>query len=110
MSPEWSNLREPFSAGSCDSAIHDGVLMVNYARSMYNGHQSVILWNEQIDYFRAEAFYMVVSAQGKVLTPATSLGKNLPLNSDEAPIYHDGTVYWACSYRGSIHVMKLNVQ
>ncbi|MBP3293733.1 MAG: hypothetical protein J6N32_08265, partial [Clostridia bacterium] len=34
------NTKEPFSAGSCDSAIHDGVLMVTYARSMYNGHQS----------------------------------------------------------------------
>lgn len=34
------NTKIPFHAGNCDSAIHDGVLMVNYAREMYNGHQS----------------------------------------------------------------------
>ena len=35
-----SNTKAPFAAGNCDSAIHNGVLMVNYARTMYNGHQS----------------------------------------------------------------------
>lgn len=30
----------PFDAGKCEGAIADGKLMVNYARKMYNGHQS----------------------------------------------------------------------
>ena len=32
--------KEPFRAGNCDIAIKDGVLVCNYARQMYNGHQS----------------------------------------------------------------------
>jgi len=34
------NTKRPFHAGNCDSAIGDGKLIVNYAREMYNGHQS----------------------------------------------------------------------
>ncbi len=34
------NTKIPFDAGSCSSAIGDGRLMVNYARTMYSGHQS----------------------------------------------------------------------
>lgn len=30
----------PFDAGNCDVVIADGILMCNYAREMYNGHQS----------------------------------------------------------------------
>ncbi len=30
----------PFDAGNCDIAIYDGVLVCNYGREMYNGHQS----------------------------------------------------------------------
>ena len=30
----------PFDAGSCDMTIHNGILAVNFARTMYNGHQS----------------------------------------------------------------------
>ena len=37
---EDGNTKIPFSHGNCVSAIGDGYLMVNYARSMYNGHQS----------------------------------------------------------------------
>ncbi|MDR1642325.1 MAG: leucine-rich repeat protein [Clostridiales bacterium] len=29
-----------FNGSTCDFAIHDGVFMVSYARTMYNGHQS----------------------------------------------------------------------
>ena len=32
--------KEPFGAGNCDMAINNGILMINYARGMYNGHQS----------------------------------------------------------------------
>src|SRR5690606_34356343 len=34
------NTKIPFDAGNCVSAIGNGYLMVNYARLMYNGHQS----------------------------------------------------------------------
>lgn len=34
------NTKTPFDAGNCVSAIGNGCLMVNYARLMYNGHQS----------------------------------------------------------------------
>ncbi|MBQ3054683.1 MAG: hypothetical protein IJC88_01105 [Oscillospiraceae bacterium] len=34
------NTRVPFDAGTCSSALHGNVLMVNYGREMYNGHQS----------------------------------------------------------------------
>jgi hypothetical protein len=30
----------PFDAGNCDVVIADGILMCNYAREMYSGHQS----------------------------------------------------------------------
>lgn len=30
----------PFDAGNCAMAVNDGILAVNYAREMYNGHQS----------------------------------------------------------------------
>ncbi len=36
----WSYTYWPFWFGNCDSAIGNGKLMVNYARRMYNGHQS----------------------------------------------------------------------
>lgn len=32
--------RNPFSSGNCSVAINNGVLACNYARTMYNGHQS----------------------------------------------------------------------
>ncbi len=32
--------KKPFDAGNCDVAINGKVLMVNYARKMYSGHQS----------------------------------------------------------------------
>ena len=37
---EDGNTKVPFRSGNCSSAIGNGQLMVNYARSMYNGHQS----------------------------------------------------------------------
>lgn len=37
---EDGNTKIPFDAGGCNSAISDGVLMVTYAREMYNKHQS----------------------------------------------------------------------
>jgi hypothetical protein len=37
---DTGNTKTPFHAGLCVSAIGNGVLMVNYARTMYNGHQS----------------------------------------------------------------------
>ena len=37
---EDSNTREPFAAGNCDIAVNGNYVAVNYARHMYNGHQS----------------------------------------------------------------------
>ena len=34
------NTREPFRAGNCDAVIRGDILVVNYARKMYSGHQS----------------------------------------------------------------------
>lgn len=39
---EW-NTAYPFDAGTCVTAINDGILLCNYAREMYNGHQSSAL-------------------------------------------------------------------
>ena len=36
--------KKPFDAGNCDMAVNGGYLAVNYARSMYNGHQSNSVW------------------------------------------------------------------
>ncbi len=33
------NTQYPFEAGNCDIALNNGVLVVSYAREMYNGHQ-----------------------------------------------------------------------
>lgn len=30
----------PFAHGNCDAAIQDGIFLVNFAKSMYNGHQA----------------------------------------------------------------------
>ena len=32
--------KQPFEGGNCDVAVNGNALMVNYARQMYNGHQS----------------------------------------------------------------------
>lgn len=37
---EDGNTKIPFNHGNCIATIGDGKLMVNYARTMYNGHQS----------------------------------------------------------------------
>ena len=36
--------KKPFDAGNCDAAMNGKYLAVNYARSMYNGHQSNSVW------------------------------------------------------------------
>ncbi|WP_409346097.1 hypothetical protein [Paenibacillus sp. MBLB4367] len=65
----------------------------------------VILWTENSKSV-SESFYMVLSAGGDVITPATSLGiKNL--NSYEVPIYHNGLVYWAYTYNGKLRVVSI---
>jgi len=37
---EGCGTRYPFSAGNCDMDIQNGIIAINYARQMYNGHQS----------------------------------------------------------------------
>ena len=65
----------------------------------------IILWTENSQY-ASEAFYMVLTLDGDVITPATSLGR-LKLNSYEMPIYHNGLVYWAYAYDGKIRVVSI---
>ncbi|WP_052380353.1 copper amine oxidase N-terminal domain-containing protein [Paenibacillus camerounensis] len=61
----------------------------------------VILWSTDED-----TFYMVLSEDGTVITPATSLGGQ-PLNSFERPVYYDGAVYWAAVKNGRLKIMSL---
>jgi len=65
----------------------------------------IILWTENSQP-ATESFYMVLSADGDVITPATSLG-SLKLNSYEMPIYHNGHVCWAYAYDGKIRVASI---
>lgn len=65
----------------------------------------VILWTESGGSV-LESYYMVLSAGGDVLTPATSLG-GLKLNSYEMPIYQDGLVYWAYAYNGCLRAVSI---
>jgi len=69
----------------------------------------VILWSERKDSAQ-ETFYMVLTAYGDIITPATSLGKGYLLNSHEAPIAHEGKVYWTCSSNDRIRVISLDLQ
>lgn len=66
----------------------------------------VILWTEDHESEPSESFYMVLSAGGDVITPATSLGRR-NVNSYEMPVYHNGLVYWACSYNGKLRVVSI---
>ena len=38
------NTKEPFTGGTCDVAVNDNYLAVNYGRHMYSGHQSNSVW------------------------------------------------------------------
>lgn len=46
------NTKCPFRSGNCDAAISGNVLAVNYARSMYSGHQSNSVFAVNIDTMR----------------------------------------------------------
>jgi len=63
----------------------------------------VILWATD-----ADTFYMILSADGEVLTPATSLN-GVPLNAAERPVYHNGSVYWAASLHQKLGVYSIAV-
>ncbi len=65
----------------------------------------VLLWTENNELV-SESFYMVLTAGGDVITPATSLGR-LNLNSYEVPIYYNGLVYWAYAYNGKLRVVSI---
>ncbi len=65
--------------------------------------QIIILWAT-----KGDTLYMVLSASGDVLTPATSLG-GLPLNSFEQPVYHKGTVYWVAIVNGRLKVISIEI-
>lgn len=79
----------------------------------------IILWTEKrelkmgvaytLGESYTESFYMVLTADGTVITPATSLG-SLKLNSYEMPVYHNGTVYWANVFNGKLKVISLPIK
>lgn len=48
----------------------------------------VIMWATKDD-----TFYMILSAEGNVITPATTLN-GVSLNSYERPIYYNGAIHW----------------
>lgn len=68
----------------------------------------IILWNEESEGV-TEAFYIMLTPNGNIVKPATSLGRNIQLNPTEKPIYHDGKVYWASAYNGKITVQNIDV-
>ena len=68
----------------------------------------IILWSEQYN-SETKSYYMVLSAEGNVIVPATSLGSRLKLNSYEMPIYHKGSVYWAYVNDGELRVASIRV-
>ena len=71
----------------------------------------VILWSTEDGNYETvnDSFYMVLSSNGTILTPATSLGGVL-LNSFERPVYHDGCIYWAETSNGRLRVRSIEIQ
>jgi len=75
----------------------------------------IILWTELskregssgYDY-NTKSYYMVLSPEGKVIIPATSLG-SFKLNSYEMPVYHNGSVCWAYTDRNRIRVVSISL-
>lgn len=63
----------------------------------------VILWSTM-----DESFYTVLSNDGSIVTPTTSLGR-LRLNSYEPPVYHDGAVHWASVDNGRLKVSSIEL-
>ena len=70
----------------------------------------VIMWSTDNGNYETvnDTLYMVLSASGVVLTPATSL-KGVPLNSFEQPVYHDGFIYWAEVENGRLMVRSIEI-
>lgn len=63
----------------------------------------VILWTTEKD-----SFYMLLSEDGTIIKPATSL-KGLPLNSYERPLFYDNAVYWVGVKEGKLKVYSLKI-
>ena len=70
----------------------------------------VILWSSYDGNWESprNTLYMVLSANGNILTPATSL-KGVSLNSYEQPVYHDGTIYWASVSNGRLKIRSIDI-
>ncbi len=85
------------------------------------GDRIVILWNQgktdkqryqwyqPSDKGDCQAYYMILSADGKIIKPATALDKSWSLNSMEDPIYHYGKVYWACTENNRVVLRSITV-
>lgn len=73
--------REPFSAGNCDLSINGDYLAVNYAREMYNGHQSNSLFlinKEEMKLIKINGYYNSHSFAQRVVP----FGENFILASE----------------------------
>lgn len=64
----------------------------------------VILWSTNND-----TFYMILSASGDILTPATSIG-GIPLNSYERPVYHKGAIYWVSVINERLKMRSIDIK
>ena len=67
----------------------------------------ILMWNENKN-DSSEAFYMVLSESGNVITPRTYVGKDC-LNSYEKPIYYKGKIYWAYSKDKKIKLKSITL-
>lgn len=64
----------PFEAGNCDACMYGDILVINYARKMYSGHQSNSMWAintktmKKVDlgvYYNSHSFAQRVTVAGK---------------------------------------------
>ena len=56
-----------------------------------------------------ESFYIVLSANGDILTPETRLA-GMTLNSYEQPVYHNGAIYWISVLNGKLMIRSIDIQ
>lgn len=74
------------------------------------GDRVVILWSTSTGDWSEEpdTEYMVLAADGSILTPVTSLN-GIPLNSFEQPVFKDGVVYWASVANGRLKIRSVEI-
>jgi len=68
----------------------------------------IVLWEkfDKSSYQFVQSYYMIISANGKVLQKATPMSK-IRLNSCEEPLYLNGAIYWVTADNGKTRIHKL---